>query len=136
MNTAVPHTKTIEDLKSLNKKYELLSPIQRIRELYEDFGKDNILLTSSFGTSSIILLYMYHVVNSDQPIHFLETTYHFKETMQYKTLLTNLFNLNVVMLKPAEWENDFTKKDETWKKDPDLCCSINNVKPLNSKKQN
>ena len=27
-------------------------------------------------------------------------------------------------------EHEFTSKDETWRKNPDFCCSINKVKPL------
>jgi phosphoadenosine phosphosulfate reductase len=120
------------NLEALNIKYRPLSPEERIRALYGDFK--NILFTSSFGTTSAILLDLFHKVNPEQAIHFLETTYHFSETIEYKNKLAKLLNLNVVDVIPEEWKNKFTREDQTWSKDPDLCCSINKVEPLDKLK--
>lgn len=116
------------DVEALNKKYTPLSPEQRIAELYTDFS--NILLTSSFGTTSVYLLHLFSSTHPEQHVHFLDTTYHFPETLAYKERLTRTLGLNVVDLKGDEWRNKFTLQDRTWKKDPDLCCSINKVEPL------
>jgi phosphoadenosine phosphosulfate reductase len=116
------------DVEALNKKYTPLSPEQRIAELYTDFS--NILLTSSFGTTSVYLLHLFSSVHPEQAVHFLDTSYHFPETLAYKEKLTKAFGLNVVNLKGDEWRNKFTLQDRTWKKDSDLCCSINKVEPL------
>jgi phosphoadenosine phosphosulfate reductase len=115
-------------LSELNVKYNLLSPEQRIRELYNDFSE--VLFTSSFGATSAFLLHLFTTVRPEQQVHFLDTTYHFPETLEYKEVLTRLFNLKVVDLKGDELRNKFTGKDHTWEKDPDLCCSINKVEPL------
>ncbi len=116
------------NLEELNKKYLLLTPEERITELYRDFKR--ILFTSSFGTTSIYLLHLFHKFKPEQIIYFLDTTYHFKETLAYKEQLTKYFNLNVIDVKPEEWKNKFTQDDKTWGKDPDLCCSINKVEPV------
>jgi phosphoadenosine phosphosulfate reductase len=113
---------------ALNEKYYPLRPEQRIRELYNDFNK--VLYTSSFGTTAAYLLYQFSKIHPDQQIYFLETTYHFPETLEYKAELTRLLKLNVTELKGDAWRNQFTSTDQTWKKDPDLCCSINKVEPL------
>lgn len=115
-------------IEELNEKYRPLSPEQRVRELYADFGK--VLLTSSFGTTSAVLLDIFHRVNPEQKVIFLDTTYHFAETLQYKDELTRLLGLSTETVKPEEWKNNFTNSDQTWSKDPDLCCSINKVEPL------
>lgn len=116
------------DLGELNKRYAPLTPEQRIGELYKDFSK--VLCTSSFGTTAVYLLHLFSRVKPGEKIHFLDTTYHFPETLAYKRQLTELFNLNVVELKGEEWRNKFTRDDRTWEKDPDLCCSVNKVEPL------
>jgi phosphoadenosine phosphosulfate reductase len=67
------------DLKELNIKYSPLSPEARITELYKDFGK--ILFTSSFGTTSAFLLHLFNEIKPDQTVYFLNTTYHFNETL-------------------------------------------------------
>ncbi len=112
----------------LNRKYTPLNPEERIAKLYTDFSK--ILLTSSFGTTAIYLLHLFNRIQPSQAIHFLDTTYHFPETLAYKKLLSESFPLNVIELKGDAWRNAFTKTDRTWEKDPDLCCSVNKVEPL------
>ena len=118
----------MKDVASLNKQYVSLSPQERFRELFHDFK--NILFTSSFGTTSAVSLHMLHKAKPGTEIFFLDTTYHFAETLVYKDILTRLLNLNVTTLKGEELRNKFTLVDQTWKKDPDLCCSINKVEPL------
>ncbi|MCB0431221.1 MAG: phosphoadenylyl-sulfate reductase [Flavobacteriales bacterium] len=118
------------NLDELNKKYKDLSYEERILTLYDDFPPEKVLLTSSFGTTSAFLLHLFSRLRKDQPVHFINTTYLFQETLDYKDELVTMFGLNVVEVKPEDWKNEFTKNDETWTKDPDLCCSINKVEPL------
>jgi phosphoadenosine phosphosulfate reductase len=122
------------NLDELNKKYLLLDPEQRIHELYKDFNK--VLFTSSFGTTSAFLLHLFHKVKPEETVYFLNTTYHFNETLEYKEALTKRMNLKVVDVKPEEWKNKFTQQDKTWNSDPDLCCSINKVEPIDKIKKN
>ena len=116
------------DLNELNKKYISLSPEERIRELYKDFNK--ILFTSSFGITSAFLLHLFSLVKPEEKVYFLDTTYHFNETLDYKENLGRLLNLKIIDVKPEEWKNKFTEQDKTWNSDPDLCCSINKVEPI------
>ncbi|MCC7301798.1 MAG: phosphoadenylyl-sulfate reductase [Bacteroidia bacterium] len=118
------------DSAELNEKYQLLSPEERFRAITQDFQK--VLLTSSFGTTAGVSLHLWSKTNQNKPVYFLDTTYHFPETLQYKDTLTRQLQLNVVTLKGDEWRNKFTREDKTWEKDPDLCCSINKVEPLNA----
>ncbi|MFM7021946.1 MAG: phosphoadenylyl-sulfate reductase [Flavobacteriales bacterium] len=124
------------NLDELNSKYRALSPTERVAELYKDFPTEKVLFTSSFGTTAAILLHMITKTNPKQVIHFLDTTYHFPETHEYKNLLEEQLNLNIETILPEDWKNEFTRNDETWKKDPDLCCSINKVEPLDTIKPN
>lgn len=116
------------DLNTLNAKYSGLKPEERITEIYKDFNK--ILVTSSFGTTSALLLHMFTRKNPDQTVHFIDTTYHFRETMAYKDELTKLLDLKVEVLKGEEWKNQYTKQFKVWETDPDICCSINKVEPV------
>jgi phosphoadenosine phosphosulfate reductase len=122
------------DLQILNEKYSGLPPEQRFKEIYKDFNK--ILVTSSFGTTSALLLHMTVKANPDQVIHFIDTTYHFKETIAYKDNLTQLLNLKVEVLKGEAWKNEYTKNFQVWQKEPDICCSINKVEPVDRIKDN
>jgi len=114
----------------LNKKYRDLDFRSRIVELYGDFEMHKILLTSSFGSTSIVLIHLFNSINPDQPVHFIDTSYHFPETKEYITQLIEKFNLNVKVVKAGERENEFTRKNQIWKYNPNLCCFINKVDPV------
>ena len=126
---------TLDRLVELNKKYRSLNVHVRIEELYHDFDVSDIMLTSSFAATSAMLLKFFSDVNKDQLIYFIDTGYHFKETLIYKDYLTKLYDLNVLDVTAEEWKHTFTTEDKTWTKDPDLCCSINKVQPLESIKE-
>jgi len=124
-----------EQLKDLNEKYRNLSVQDRIGSLYDDFSNDEIMLTSSFAATSAMLLKFFSDVNKSQLIYFIDTGYHFKETLIYKDYLIQLYELNVKNITAEEWKHKFTTDDQTWTKDPDLCCSINKVEPLEKIKE-
>lgn len=122
------------NIEELNDKYRKLSPHERVQQLYNDFNK--VLVTSSFGTTSVLLLHIISEVRPGQEVFFLDTTYHFRETIEYKEKLRQLLGLKITELRPGEWRNKFTTSDQTWSKDPDLCCSVNKVEPLEAIKGN
>ena len=124
------------NLNNLNKVYNKLTPQQRISKLYEDFSADEIMLTSSFAASSAMLLKLFSDVNKNQLIYFIDTRYHFKETLIYKEYLTRLYGLNVKHVKAEKFKHDNTKVNKTWINNPNLCCDINKVQPLDKLKLN
>jgi len=127
---------TEEEVKLLNKTYSSLSPKNRIEKLYDDFEIERIMLTSSFAATSAFLLKLVSEVNNHQQVYFIDTGYHFEETLKYKKQLTDTYNLKVTSISALKEEHDFTTKDKTWTKNPDFCCSINKVNPLHRVKKN
>lgn len=119
-----------KEIQLLNKKYKSLSVINRIKTLYEDFDQAEVMVTSSFAATSAFLLKFFSEINTDQIIYFIDTGYHFEETLSYKKKLTEVYNLKVRSVSALKHEHEFTTKDKTWSKNPDFCCSINKVKPL------
>lgn len=123
------------EVRDLNEKYKSFCPRKRIEELYNDFEEAEIMLTSSFAATSALLLKLISEVNAAQKVYFIDTGFHFKETLKYKEKLQELFNLNIESLSAVKEEHDFTVKEETWKKNPDFCCTINKLKPLEAIKK-
>jgi phosphoadenosine phosphosulfate reductase len=118
------------EIKKLNKKYDKLDVYKRVEMLYEDFDTNDIMITSAFAATSAFLLKVFSDIKKDQIIYFIDTGYHFKETLIYKDYLTKLYDLNVVSIKADPKEHEFSKTKELWKKSPNRCCYINKVKPL------
>jgi len=120
----------------LNRKYAPLAFDERIRRLYDDFAPDKVLVTSSFAATSAYFLHIVSRVRPDQVIHFIDTGFHFPETLQYRQYLIDLFGLRVADVRAEAWKHEFTEKEKTYQRDPDFCCSINKVEPLELIKPN
>jgi len=130
-----PAPLTPPEIDALNEKYISLTVEERIKELYIDFPADHVMLTSAFAATSAFFLYMFSKYAPQQKVFFIDTGYHFPETMEYKKKLTALYQLDVVDIKAEEWKHAFTDQDQTYKYDTDVCCSINKVEPLDSIKK-
>jgi phosphoadenosine phosphosulfate reductase len=124
------------DHKALNEKYDQLTVYQRVENLYKDFDAQDIMLTSSFAATSAFLLKVFSDVNKEQKIYFIDTGYHFKETIIYKEYLTQLYDLKVENIKADNEKHKTTTDTKMWNHAPNQCCNINKVKPLDQIKQN
>lgn len=122
--------KSANQIKLLNEQYRKLDVYKRVEQLYKDFSADDIMLTSSFAATSAFLLKVFSDINSDQKIYFIDTGYHFEETLIYKDYLTKLYSLNVVDIKAEESRHQLTLETEMWKSQPNRCCHYNKVEPL------
>ncbi|HET6537121.1 MAG TPA: phosphoadenylyl-sulfate reductase [Sphingopyxis sp.] len=88
-------------------------------------------IVSSFGTESAVLLHLVASAVPHVPVLFLDTGKHFPETLAYRDALAARLGLNIINLTPDAEE--LAAKDATelrWSYDPDGCCEIRKVKPL------
>lgn len=120
----------------LNAKYNDLHPKQRLEKVFEHFDEDKILVTSSFGSTSVVLLHLLSEVCPGHPVHFINTTYLFEETLAYRDQLMRQLNLNLIEIKAEEKKNNFTRENKSWIHNQDLCCFINKVNPVDQIKNN
>lgn len=102
----------------------------RLRWAYEYFGED-LVVTSSFQSQSVPLLHLISKTIPEVEIIFLDTGFHFPETISFKEDLTQRFGLNVVDITNKMGHSSFMKQyGNLYKSDPDQCCYINKVEPL------
>lgn len=88
-------------------------------------------VTSSFQTECMALTHLVREQRPEIPVLFLETGYHFRETIEYRDRMAKAWGLNLVNLLPkqtvAEQEAQFGILYETA---PDKCCGFRKVEPL------
>ena len=94
--------------------------------------KSKALVTTSFGTTSVLLLHMMSRIKPDFPIHFVDTGFLFPETHVYKDELIRRFGLNIITHQASFELNQKSRHSELWKSDPDLCCTYNKIQPVES----
>ena len=114
----------------LNDMFKAIHVRERIRLLYELYDEKEILFTSSFGTKSAYLLYLISQIRPTQTVHFIDTAYHFPETIEYKKHLAETFGIKVVDVLPDVEQHMLTREGEWWKDHPRMCCTINKIAPV------
>jgi phosphoadenosine phosphosulfate reductase len=122
---------TEHDAVRLNRMFRGSSTQEMLEAVIRDGLAGDLGVVSSFGAESAVLLHLVASVASEVPVLFLDTGKHFPETLAYRDTLVERLGLNLVVLTPDAEE--LAKKDETglrWSYDPDGCCEIRKVKPL------
>ncbi|WP_348263396.1 phosphoadenylyl-sulfate reductase [Telmatobacter sp. DSM 110680] len=88
-------------------------------------------ITSSFQAEDVAVLHMVLQHQPQIPVIFLETGYHFPETLAYRDRIAAEWNLNLVNVEAeqsvAEQESQFGILNQTA---PDRCCGLRKVEPL------
>ncbi len=114
----------------LNEAYAPLGFAERIHRLYEDFAPEKVLVTSSFAATSAYFLHIIASIRPQQIITFVDTGFHFPETLRYRDELIQRFGLSVQDLRGDAYQHEWSVKEKLYETDPDFCCSINKVQPL------
>jgi|GEM_PF-53593 len=88
-------------------------------------------VTCSFQAEDVAVVHMALRYRPSIPVLFLDTGYHFPETLTYRDRLAKSWNLNLVNIRPSasvpEQEAAFGRLHET---DPGRCCALRKVEPL------
>jgi phosphoadenosine phosphosulfate reductase len=83
-----------------------------------------VALTASFSGGGVVLAHMLSRIAPQVPILFLDTGFHFPETIAFKNRFVARYGLTVVELHPA------SDPGPLYQTDPDRCCAIRKVEPL------
>ena len=114
-------------------KHDLNQKIQEAQSLIAaELAKSGAhCVTSSFQTECVVLVHMLTRQRPDIPVLFLETGYHFPETLAYRDQMTRDWKLNLINLQAAQsvadQEAQFGILNKT---DPNKCCALRKVGPL------
>lgn len=125
------HSSPDTDLQQLVDALQPQSPLQRMATIFSRFAPEEILVTSSFAAHSVILLHALHRVAPGHPVYFIDTGYHFAQTLSYRKQLAEQFKINVIELRPDPERHRHLTRECAWANQPDRCCEVNKVEPLN-----
>ncbi len=122
---------TEQDAIRLNRMFRGSDTDEWLAAVLEGNLVGDIAIVSSFGAESAALLHLVSQIDASVPVLFLETGKHFPETLAYRDLLTDRLGLNLVNIYPDLEE--LRSRDESglrWSYDPDGCCELRKVRPL------
>ncbi|MFW5872555.1 MAG: phosphoadenylyl-sulfate reductase [bacterium] len=98
---------------------------------YKSEGK-RLFTTSSFQSHSLVLLHIISRIDKSIPVFFLNTGYHFSQTIQFRDKIVKEFGLNLMDLKPdtPKYLQKGMDGKMLFTSDPDYCCYLNKVLPM------
>src|SRR3954463_8172568 len=108
--------------------------VESIKSKLSEYNQKGLKMftTSSFQTHSIVLLHILSRIDKSIPVYFVNTGYHFPETLQYRDDIAKLFGLNLKNV--ASTTAKINQRDANghllFASDPDYCCYLNKVAPL------
>ncbi len=108
---------------------EEASPQEILRWATETFG-DRFAVTSSMGDG--VLASLAASVAPGVAVVFLDTGYHFAETLGTRDAVAQVYDVQVRTMLPllTVAEQDREHGPELWRRDPDACCALRKVEPL------
>ncbi|HXQ48886.1 MAG TPA: phosphoadenylyl-sulfate reductase [Thermoplasmata archaeon] len=114
-----------------SREFEGRPAAEIIRWAVDRFG-DGLVIGSSFGKDSLVIMELARRLWPEIPILFLETGYHFAETLQFRDHLRVEFKMNIVDVRPdlTVPEQDAEFGAELFARAPDQCCEMRKVAPL------
>lgn len=123
---------TAADVARLNARFAGVETEAMMRTVLQEKLLGEVAIVSSFGAESAVLLHLVASIDPSVPVLFLDTGKMFPETLAYRDLLVERLGL-------ADFRNltpdadALAAKDGTglrWSYDPDGCCEIRKVIPL------
>jgi phosphoadenosine phosphosulfate reductase len=110
-------------------RLEEASPQEVLRWAADTFG-DRFCVSSSMGDG--VLASLAASVIPGVEVLFLDTGYHFPETIGTRDAVDQVYDVKVRTLLPllTVAEQDAEHGAELWRRDPDRCCAMRKVEPL------
>lgn len=118
-------------LPQISDQLEEKHPEAILRAAADEYGPE-VAMSSSFQSQSLPLLHMVSRVAPELPVIFLDTGYHFQETLEFRDRVVETLGLNLRVMRAAMSREEFIRRhgDDLYRRDPDLCCYINKVEPM------
>jgi phosphoadenosine phosphosulfate reductase len=120
------------EIARLRRRYGHLDAQSFLRAMIEREFRGRIAAVSSFGAESAVILALIAEIDPATPVIFLDTGWHFAETIAYRDRLAGLLGLtNLRSVTPATADLQREDRDNRLHGvDPDRCCHIRKVLPL------
>lgn len=121
----------VEQAAQWSRDLEGADPAEIIRWSVERFG-DGLVIGSSFGRDGLVVIDLARRLRPEIPILFLETGYHFPETLAFRDRLRQEWGVAIRDVRPTRTvaEQDALYGSELFARDPDACCAMRKVEPL------
>jgi len=121
-------------IRKLNAHFEKAPAEEILRWAWDSFGK-RAAIGTSFQGAGIVMMHLARQQKTPLPVFTLDTGLLFPETLALKKRLEDFLEIRIESLEPelSVEEQGRVHGPELWKQDPDSCCVLRKVEPLQRK---
>jgi phosphoadenosine phosphosulfate reductase len=119
---------------ALNVRFEGRPTAEILGWAWERFG-ERAAIGTSFQGAGLVMMHLARSQSLPFPVFTLDTGLLFPETLELKKRLEDYFGYSIETLRPdlTVEQQAAVHGGELWKRDPDLCCTVRKVLPLQAK---
>ena len=127
---------TPANVRLLDQQFHGLPTEQVLAWAWQRFGA-RAAIGTSFQGAGLVMIHLAQQNGIQFPVFTLDTGLLFPETLELKKRLEDFFGFQIESLRPdlTVEQQEEAQGPELWKREPDLCCTIRKVLPLQSKLQ-
>lgn len=103
--------------------------IERQLSSYLADGK-RLVVSSSFQTQSLPLLHLLSKLNYKIPVAFLDTSFHFPETLTFRDEVVQLLGLDLITVTGLATQRECGGNNGLYAVSETACCNLNKVEPM------
>jgi phosphoadenosine phosphosulfate reductase len=125
---------TPANVHALNEQFNSLPTEKVLAWAWQRFG-NRAAIGTSFQGAGLVMMHLAKQNGLQFPVFTLDTGLLFKETLELKERLENFYGFKIESLVPdlTVAQQEAAQGPELWKSDPDLCCTMRKVLPLQGK---
>src|SRR6202521_5208485 len=122
------------EVAALAAEFESASPTEILRWAYGQFG-DSAAIGTSFQGAGLVTIHHAVAAGLPLPVFTIDTGLLFSETIELKTRLEDYFGILIEALVPERTVEQQAQDiaPQLWLSNPDLCCTMRKVEPLQKK---
>jgi len=125
---------TADEVSALNEQFRDRPTEEILQWAWERFGA-RAAIGTSFQGAGLVMMHLARTRGLQFPIFTLDTGLLFPETVALKQRLETFFGCSIETLEPdlTVAQQAAAHGDALWKRDPDLCCTMRKVLPLQTR---
>lgn len=108
------------------------APRETLHWALQAFAEDRLALVSAFGPGSLVLIHLLSALHARVPIVFIDTLYHFPETLELVERVRTRFDIDLRVYRPAVNRETFEAEHgpRLWERDLDRYQHLTKVEPF------
>jgi phosphoadenosine phosphosulfate reductase len=120
------------DVTQINQWLEQAHPSEALRWAVENVTPGRLIVASSFGFTGMVNLHLLAEIAPQVPVAFVDTLYHFPETLEHAERVKAHYGLDVRVYRAAESRAAFEEMygERLWERDLDLFHRLTRVDPM------